>query len=172
VKKLTEMQQKIINDVRSQISTSCVVPTFGTYGFYVAKDGGRAGKAEEAEFCRACALGSMMMSLTNVTGKTKPEPMTAPERRHRLWFRSDIVRELSAYFNEETLNLMESAFESSGESGYSDRLGNRVTAHFYKYQSPGERLLAILDHLEANGGEFSMDALPPVNVQQLSEDED
>jgi hypothetical protein len=162
---MTPEQKQILDDVEARIAIEELIPTRGDYG-NVYIDEGR-------KYCRACAVGSMFIGLTN-------SKMLSLEEELKTISSQNMRSVLSEYFSKRTIVLMESAFETSAISWGEEMFlctnggGERVDIEAYekeipekhrmnaarfglRYPNVTERLKAIIANMRANGGEF----IPP-----------
>jgi hypothetical protein len=154
---LTEIQKAVIDDVRAQLATGCLVPLVNRFGGYQRRGADfrrddLEDRPKEGDTCHACALGSLLISVTKIREGGRL-PSFAGQGRWGIMGRLDDV------FSRRTLNLMEAAFERSSsyyeQEVVTERDVRKAIRFGEKYLAPLDCLLAILKNIEMNEGEFT-----------------
>lgn len=151
----SEKRVTIAKDVIAAIKASWLVPTTGTYlevtESVATPDDVR--KADEITECNACALGSVFVCALkrDTTIELDGDNDGQYEMRSKL----------SPYFEEDQLDLIETAFESDEyvdgvDAQFLDKddLDDRATILGAKYENADERLIAIMRNVIRNNGIF------------------
>lgn len=116
------------------------------------RDGQPVVSAQTRDGCLGCALGALLVSAIN----GEAPPVSEVGVRHE-----DVYAFLKPYFEEDTLALIETAFE--GEDIHADQGGEPLSTAAYNwamdtfylaYCNADERLLAILEYLYKHDGAF------------------
>lgn len=115
-------------------------------GVYLAHDAELNGDKLPNDYaCKACALGSMFVGLT-----TRVKDLSV--KGHQC--RSHITEDLSKYFSDIQLDMVESAFEQR-EMGWAHSYKTRPAKEFgNKYSDSDDRLRAIMQNIIDNNGTF------------------
>lgn len=163
-KKLTVSQQriKIIKDVISYLQTRKLRATPGTYVKLVGYDGeispdDQVHTLTDRAPCEVCGIGSLFVSAVTLKNKFKVSDLSYGRyvdikdgdlNNHTL---RDYLRR---WFNENQLQLIETAFEQSW--GYAVGVSGQDSAVDFgvKYTNAKKRLLAILNNMLENNGKF------------------
>lgn len=151
---------RIARDVIAQVKAKKVIPANSGYlnlrGFGYSKNedisiGGALGGEETT--CQACAIGAMFCGLvgndstSNINGDT--------------FFGATLRTKLAKFFDLETLSNIESVFEGSTDWVTSSMMQPTVDylTLFDKYETPENRLLAMMSNIVKNRGNIKWEEL-------------
>lgn len=140
-----EKRVAIARDVIAKLRREFIKPEAGTYFSPV---GHSSCRLKEIKQCRTCALGSMLVGFLSKSKSDK-----------RIVFstnRNVIARELRGIFTIGELTLIESAFErrAMGTRDYFEKHTNAAIQFGFSFESPYDRLLAIMQNIIDHRGVF------------------
>jgi hypothetical protein len=138
----------IAKDTIAALKTNKVCATVRVYLGESARSNGD--KLSNNVRCQACALGSMFVGLT-----TRIKDLSVKVDSYR----QQVVSPLAEYFSPIQLKVIESAFEGGMHYSdiynlYGDNYYDKAINYKYSYTDSEERLIAIMENIIKNNGEF------------------
>lgn len=115
--------------------------------------------AENVKTCEVCAKGAMFIAAVEKFNKFKLDGIESEfDLSQALDSEASQCDHLGKYFSKDTLDLIEEIFEESDDYGYgitvSDEEDLAKAAYVVKYPDAEDRLIAIMENIIANKGDF------------------
>lgn len=106
--------------------------------------------------CEVCGVGALMLSCTLFNDKQTMSDIWNEDISYRINYSEPLSNGLNAYFDRDQLMLIENAFELGSGAFDWQFLDHRNAAIAFgrKYPQPKDRLIAIMENIIKNKGEF------------------